>query len=153
MSKQPYWITLHDRIFEIGTSGSMVAKNGTKRLIHISAVWRATELKFGIWVNYSQIYYWNPFWCYGSQVGFLLFRSGPLKLAPVTCGSTKQFWNLTFQVKGKNNKSSLRCQEAAPLLLAWDSIFDVICQNPWKLSLTPITWMLWRVVFLKSFDP
>ena len=63
----------------------LIKKELNKYIIHISAIWRATEIKLGIWVNYPQLYYWHLFWCHVSHLGFLWFRSGPLKPAPATC--------------------------------------------------------------------
>ena len=80
-----YWSAWYDRIFENGPNTSLVARNGNKRLFHISVILRDTWLKFRILVTYPKLYYWNIFQCYGSYFGFLWFRSGPLKLASVTC--------------------------------------------------------------------
>ena len=38
--------------------------------VHISAVWRAIGLKFGIQAYYPQIYYWDLFFNYGGDLGF-----------------------------------------------------------------------------------
>ena len=48
VSKRLYWTVWHDRIFESGAIGSIVAKNWTKILVHFSAIWRAKELKYRI---------------------------------------------------------------------------------------------------------
>ena len=85
VSIELYWSAQHDRVFESGWTAFLVAKFGTKRFIHIWAVWRAPEMKFRILTDYPQIYYWHLFWCHGGHLGILWFRIGPLKPAPATC--------------------------------------------------------------------
>ena len=76
---QNYRIELPDIIghLKVALLASWWQKMEKKILIHISAVWRATELKFGIWANYSKIYYWQLFWCHGSHLGVLDLGEGP----------------------------------------------------------------------------
>ena len=54
VSIEPYWSAQHDRIFESGATAFLVAKIWPKRFIHIWVVWRATELKFGIYADYPK---------------------------------------------------------------------------------------------------
>ena len=60
VSKQPYQSTWHDRI--IGKWCHCLPGGQKCNLKIISAVWRATGLKFIIQSNYPQINYWDLFW-------------------------------------------------------------------------------------------
>ena len=70
---EPYWSTQHDWIFENGATAFLVAKICPKSYIYIWIVWRATELKFRIYSDYPQIYYWHLFWCHCGHLEFLFF--------------------------------------------------------------------------------
>ena len=72
VSKWLYWSAWYDRIFENGPNTSLVARNGNKRLFHISVILRDTWLKFRILVTYPKLYYWNLYQCYGSYFGFFV---------------------------------------------------------------------------------
>ena len=97
VSIELYWSAEHDRIFESGTTAILVAKNGTKRLIHISVIWRAVELKLKNKADYLQIYYWHLFWCHGVIINFYI----GVTLKPATATGSKIIHSIVYEINSR----------------------------------------------------